>query len=260
MSHPRLPFRPLLLVLLFAAPVGLRLHAQAKPLREVIDAAVRDTWEKEKITPAKPASDAEFLRRIYLDLVGVVPTYEETVAFLDSKDAGQARHTHRQAARRPAFAQHQADVWDMILFGRQPPGYDTDKREGFQAWLRGRFEKNVPYDAWARELLEGGREQRENGALYYVAVSRRPRGRHRGDQPDVPRRATPVCPLPRSPLRELEATRLLRHGRVPRPAGSGQRRQEGQPDRLRHRRTDTGDIQFTGPGQGRACPARRASR
>jgi Protein of unknown function (DUF1549)/Protein of unknown function (DUF1553) len=167
MSHPRLPFRPLLLVLLFAAPVG-PLHAQAKPLREVIDAAVRDTWEKEKITPAKPASDGEFLRRIYLDLTGSVPTYEETIAFLDNKDAAKRDTLIDKLLADPRYAQHQADVWDMILFGRRPPGYDTDKREGFQTWLKARFEKNVPYDAWARELLKGEGNSAENGALYYV--------------------------------------------------------------------------------------------
>jgi hypothetical protein len=73
------------LVLLFSVPVGT-LHAQAMPLREVIDAAVRGACEKERITPAKPAGNSEFLRWIYQDLACSVPTFEETVAFLDSKD------------------------------------------------------------------------------------------------------------------------------------------------------------------------------
>src|SRR5205823_1009633 len=48
--------------------------------------------------------------------------------------------------------QHQADVWDLVLFDRHSPGYDTDKREEFQAGLRRRFEKNVPSNVWASEL------------------------------------------------------------------------------------------------------------
>ena len=53
----------------------------APPLREVIDSEIRSVWQREKITPAGPASDAEFLRRVSLDLVGVIPTHDETVAF-----------------------------------------------------------------------------------------------------------------------------------------------------------------------------------
>jgi hypothetical protein len=167
MTHLRIPLRPALLVLLFAAPVG-PLHVQAKPLREVIDAAVRAAWERGKVTPAKPADDAEFLRRVYLDLAGSVPTYEQTVAFLDGKDPARREKLIDKLLADPRYARHQADVWDLILFGRRPPGYDTDKREGFQTWLMSRFEKNVPYDAWARELLRAEGNSAENGALYYV--------------------------------------------------------------------------------------------
>jgi hypothetical protein len=173
MSYPRTSFWSGLLVLLFAIPVGT-LHAQAKPLREVIDTAVAGTWQKEKITPAKPAGDSEFLRRVYLDLAGSVPTYEETVAFLDSKDPARRNKLIDRLLADPRYAQHQADVWDMILFGRRPPGYDTDKREGFEGWMKSRFEKNVPYDSWARELLKAEGNSAENGALYYVQYRNAP--------------------------------------------------------------------------------------
>lgn len=73
MSYRRMPIRAVLLTLLFACPFG-SLHAQARPLRDVIDTAVRAAWEQDKIVPAKPATDAEFLRRVYLDLAGSVPT------------------------------------------------------------------------------------------------------------------------------------------------------------------------------------------
>lgn len=164
---------PLLLGLLFVVPVN-RLRAQTQPLRERIDAAVRAVWDREKITPARPASDAEFLRRVYLDLTGSVPTYEETLAFLDNKGPNKRDALIDRLLSDPRYAQHQADVWDMVLFGRRPPGYDTDKREGFQAWLKSRFEKNVPYDAWARDLLKAEGNSAENGALFYVQYRNAP--------------------------------------------------------------------------------------
>lgn len=149
-------------------------RAEDRPLRDTIDAEVRAAWVREKATPAKQSSDSEFLRRIALDLVGMVPTYEETVAFLDSKDSDKRAKLIDRLLADPRFAQHQADVWDMVLFGRNPPGYDTHTRDGFQTWLRKQFEKNVPYDVWTRELLKAEGNSIDNGALYYAQYNRAP--------------------------------------------------------------------------------------
>jgi Protein of unknown function (DUF1549)/Protein of unknown function (DUF1553) len=143
-------------------------RGEDRPLREVIDAEVAAAWQKQNVTPAKPAGDAEFLRRVYLDLVGSIPTWEETAAFLDDKAADKRDRLIEKLLADPRYAQHQADVWDLILFGRNPPGYETDRRDGFQAWLRKQFAQNVPYDVWARELLRAEGDSVENGALYYA--------------------------------------------------------------------------------------------
>lgn len=175
MPLPRGPIWSVLAPALLALSLGpTPLRADPEPLRQVIDARVRAGWEARKLTPARPASDAEFLRRVYLDLAGEVPTFEETVAFLDSKDAGKRDRLIDKLLADPRYARHQADEWDMVLFGRRPPGYDTDKRDGFRAWLRSRFEQNVPYDEWARELLKAEGNSAENGALYYVQYRNQP--------------------------------------------------------------------------------------
>lgn len=163
----------------FVAVAGLVFAASASrgeepPLRQVIDAEVQAAWQREKISPAALSSDAEFLRRVSLDLVGVIPTYDETVAFLDSKDADRRTRLIDRLLADPRFAQHQADVWDLILFGRNPPGFDTDKRDGFQAWLRKQFAQNVPYNVWVRELLRAEGNSVDNGALYYVQYRNAP--------------------------------------------------------------------------------------
>jgi hypothetical protein len=148
--------------------------AEGRPLRDAIDAEVAAAWKQEKITPAKPAGDAEFLRRVYLDLAGAIPSHDETVAFLNSTEPAKREQLIDRLLADPRFAQHQADVWDMLLFGRNPPGFETHKRDGFQAWLRGRFEKNVPYDVWTRELLKAEGNSVDNGALYYVQYRNAP--------------------------------------------------------------------------------------
>ena len=147
----------------------------ADELRDVIDAEIAAGWQRENVTPAAPASDAEFLRRVWLDLVGTVPTYEETVAFLDSTEPARRAQLIDRLLEDPRFAQHQADVWDMVLFGRHPPGYDTDRRDGFQNWLREQFAANVPYDQWAGQILRAEGNTVEQGPpMFFVQYRNQP--------------------------------------------------------------------------------------
>src|SRR5688500_16530617 len=91
-----------------AACLAWTAQAGEVPLRQVIDAEVRALWEKEKITPAPKADDATFLRRVYLDLVGTIPTYDEARQFLDDTDAGKRDQLIARLLDDPRYAQHQA--------------------------------------------------------------------------------------------------------------------------------------------------------
>lgn len=156
----------LLLCLTFAADV---------PLRDTIDRELAAAWKREKITPAVPADDAAFLRRVTLDLVGTVPTYEEVSAFLADRSADRRGKAIERLLADPRFAAHQANVWDLVLFGRNPPGYDeVRKREGFRPWLTGQFAKNVPYDRIVRDLLLA----EEKGTEWFLV-------QHRGKPDDL---------------------------------------------------------------------------
>src|SRR5206468_2351389 len=79
------------------------IHAQNRPLREVVDAEVEAAWKREKVKAAAPAADAEFLRRVSLDLTGVVPSFEEAAAFLDSKDSDKRAKLIDQLLADPRF-------------------------------------------------------------------------------------------------------------------------------------------------------------
>src|SRR5687767_3579474 len=73
-------------LLAFYACVPAVARAEREPLRTVVDREIRAGWAREKITPPPQATDSVFLRRVYLDLVGMIPTYEEATAFLDDAD------------------------------------------------------------------------------------------------------------------------------------------------------------------------------
>lgn len=146
--------------------------AGEKPLRQVIDAEISAAWQREKITPAGRCDDAAFLRRVFLDLVGTVPTYEQTRQFLDDTNPKKREKLIDQLLDNPNYASHQADVWDLVLFGRNPPGGDaTRRRDGFKKWLAGKFARNEPYDRWVRALLIAEEEGTE---LFYVQHRNQP--------------------------------------------------------------------------------------
>ena len=73
----------LIITLLIAATATSRsAELDAAKLAERIDRLLDDRLKSERIAPAKPAEDAEFVRRVYLDLHGVIPTSEQTTRFL----------------------------------------------------------------------------------------------------------------------------------------------------------------------------------
>jgi hypothetical protein len=140
-----------LLALVILLPSAARAE---EPLRAVIDREVRAAWTAQKVTPAAKSTDAEFLRRVYLDLVGQPPTYDETTKFLADKDEKKREKLIDALVARPEFATAQANVWDLALFGRRPGNFsDTYRRPAFQKWFTRQFADGVAYDKWVKALL-----------------------------------------------------------------------------------------------------------
>jgi hypothetical protein len=161
------PFHRLLFVAILLAQASVvKGGDEPSPITAKIDADLRAVWTAEKIAPSDRSTDSEFLRRIYLDLVGVVPTYEETKAFLDDNQPDKRTKLIDALLGDPRFARQQADVWDLVLFGRNPPNSEaTRKRDGFKKWLAGQFAGGEPLDQVARRLLLADDEGSE---LFYV--------------------------------------------------------------------------------------------
>ncbi|MBI1246670.1 DUF1549 domain-containing protein [bacterium] len=166
--------RYLMLVLLAATALpGVALGQQR--LRDAIDQHVAQAWKENGITPAQPASDAEFLRRVYLDLLGIIPTYEEATTFLDDTNPNKREKLIERLLNHDRFGLHQSDVWDMVYFGRNPPGFGTKERDGFQNWLKQQFDKNVPYNVWAREILKAeGNTVDQGPPMFFVQYKNQP--------------------------------------------------------------------------------------
>jgi len=142
------------------------------PVRQTLDAEMRAEWARQKVTPAPLCDDATFLRRVHLDLVATIPTPEEAETFLKDADPRKRTKLVDRLLADPRFARAQATEWDLVFFGRSNSNPDMRKRDGFVRWLTEKFEKNDPYDAWARELMLAEGNSAEQGAPLFLAQFR----------------------------------------------------------------------------------------
>ncbi|MDX1944530.1 MAG: DUF1549 domain-containing protein [Pirellulaceae bacterium] len=140
-------------------------HAGEPPLHERIDALI----DAAAVGPIAPScSDADFIRRVYLDLAGCIPTIAETRAFLaDPATDKRAKLIDRLLAS-PQYARHLSITWDVMLIERR-----TDKNSNARDWeqyLRQSFAANKPLDQLCRELLtaDGSDEALRPAARFFL--------------------------------------------------------------------------------------------
>ncbi|MGH7135798.1 MAG: DUF1549 domain-containing protein, partial [Pirellulales bacterium] len=106
------------------------------------------------ITPAAPTSDAEFLRRVHLDITGKIPPVSEARAFLDDTANNKRRRLVEDLLSRGSHAAHFANIWrELLLPGANSNPETRGLAPTFEAWLKVRFAANVPYDSLVSEVL-----------------------------------------------------------------------------------------------------------
>ncbi len=115
-----------------------------------------------------PASDETFLRRVYLDVVGRIPSLKESTRFLSSKDADKRAKLIDELIASKGFTSHlfnwKADQLRLLTQGLPgQPGWLYDE------WVREAIRSHMPYDEYVRRLITASGYLWENGAVgFYV--------------------------------------------------------------------------------------------
>src|ERR1043166_5326424 len=121
------------------------------PLHTRIDQAIAAA-DKDFAKIASPIStDAEFLRRVYLDLTGVIPSAEEAKAFLADTTPDRRAKLIDKLLSSEKHAYHLADTFDVLLMDRRPNKHV--QRPEWMKYLRESFAANKPYDQLVSEIL-----------------------------------------------------------------------------------------------------------
>ena len=148
-------------------PKGSSSRGVAKPEANFIDAFIKKGWTDAKLKPSPAASDEEYVRRVYLDLLGRIPTVDESLAFLGSKESGKRRKLVEILLNNPEFAKNFGSQWTILLIGRQNQGRMVD-RASLTSWLRQQFLQNTPWDKLVFELVTAKGNNKENGAVNFT--------------------------------------------------------------------------------------------
>ncbi|MFM8892157.1 MAG: DUF1549 domain-containing protein, partial [Planctomycetia bacterium] len=124
---------------------------QVKFINEQIVAA----WDDAKLKPSDPAADGEWCRRVYLDIIGRVPSLEELQKFVaDSSPEKKAAVVDRLLSDDyvDEYARNWTDIWTTVLIGRDVQN-EMVSRPGMRQYLRRAFSRNIPYDRFVEELV-----------------------------------------------------------------------------------------------------------
>jgi hypothetical protein len=134
-----------------------------------IDRLVAAKLEQLNVLPSALCTDDEFVRRVYLDVIGTLPTPDEVRTYLADRHADRGTRLVENLLGRPEYAEYWALKWsDLLRVDRRVLGYR--QAYDYYAWIRDSVAENKPYDRFAREIItaEGLLTQVPEGALFKV--------------------------------------------------------------------------------------------
>ncbi len=163
--------------LCFALAAVLAGSAATSP-RTTIDQLVFNRLKKLGIEPASLCSDEVFIRRAYLDVIGTLPTAEETSDFLQDRTPGKRSALIDRLLDRDEFADYWAMKWCDVLRVKSefPINLWPNAVQAYHRWIRTSLKKNLPYDQFARALLtsSGSNFRVPEGNFYRAVQSKDP--------------------------------------------------------------------------------------
>ncbi|MDG2012412.1 MAG: DUF1549 domain-containing protein [Pirellulaceae bacterium] len=124
-----------------------------------INRQIKEYWDAYEIKPAKPAKDSEWCRRVYLDLIGRIPTVDELQDFLSSDSQDRYSNLVNKLLDddqyTEEFSRNWTTLWTNLLIGRTGGNANNSMidRRGMQKYLRDSFARNKPYDRMVYELV-----------------------------------------------------------------------------------------------------------
>jgi len=139
-----------------------------------VDELIQQRLDEAGVAAAPISDDAEFLRRVHLDLTGVIPHAAEVREFLADADPDKRAKVIDRLLASPRCATHLANTWRQFMLPGTPGPEQLANVAGLQNWLRTQFASNMRYDRIVADLLVANGGGDAGPALYFTSLELAP--------------------------------------------------------------------------------------
>lgn len=127
-------------------------HWDSPPANNFVDELVNEKLRSMQYLPSETCSDSEFLRRVHLDVVGILPSVEEVRSFLGDSSSDKRSALVDSLLKKPEYAKFWALKWgDLLKLTNKLVG--TEAVHKYYRWIEHAIASDMPYDLFARELI-----------------------------------------------------------------------------------------------------------
>jgi hypothetical protein len=136
-----------------------------------IDSLIEQNLRAKKLQKTKQLDDYTYARRLYLTVIGRIPTQSELQAFIDDRDSNKKDKLIQKLLNSNGYVNHQLNWWsDMLRIKDRVSGTNINVGSVYRKWLRTQLENKKPYDKIVRELLSSSGKLLDGGGAisYYL--------------------------------------------------------------------------------------------
>ena len=168
-----IPMRPLTLIYALLSVGAAQAANDTKASSRQIDAILEADWKKNNLQGNPTTDDNTFVRRIYLDTIGRIPTTRETEEFIASKASDKRSKLIDKLLASEGYVQHFFNYWADVLRA-QSNGNQTGQITGaaYTNFIKQSLRDNKPYDQFVREMIAAQGKAWDNGAIGYYMRDR----------------------------------------------------------------------------------------
>ncbi len=150
--------------------------ADSTPLKQAsqkIDGLIQKVYKEHKITANPASNDSVFLRRVYLDIIGRIPSLAEAQVFNESKAGDKRSRLIERLLNSEGFVSHNYNYWaDILRINARLGGAATEAESAYRLWVKSALRENKPYDQFVKDLVAARGHLWENGAIGYYQRDR----------------------------------------------------------------------------------------
>ncbi len=159
--------------LAFAPSVKAADSSKQNAASKKIDTLIQKGYQEHKVEANALISDEVFLRRIYLDIIGRIPSLAEAKVFNQSKDTDKRSRLIDRLLNSEGFVSHNYNYWaDVLRINSRLGGGATEAEAAYRLWVKSSLRENKPYDQFVKEMISARGHLWDNGAIGYYQRDR----------------------------------------------------------------------------------------